>query len=177
MEKGPDHLYRRCVGLAVFNRDGLVFIGRRRVGPETGDLPHAWQLPQGGIDPGETPLDAARRELFEETNIRSVSLLAEAPDWLCYDLPPPLSGKAWKGRYRGQTQKWFAFRFHGDEREIDLANPAGGHKPEFSQWRWEHLDRIPALIVPFKRAVYEQVVAAFRPFAVPDPEPVRAAAT
>ena len=167
-----DASYRACVGLAVFNRQGLVFLGRRRVGPETGNLNQAWQMPQGGIDPGETPLQAARRELYEETNIRSVSLLGEAEEWLCYDLPVPLAGQAWKGRYRGQNQKWFAFRFEGDESEIDVARPGGGrHKPEFGAWRWERLERVPELIVPFKRDVYEQVAKAFGRFARPSNGP------
>jgi putative (di)nucleoside polyphosphate hydrolase len=158
-------LYRACVGIAVFNADGLVFMGRRRVGPETVKLRKSWQMPQGGIDPGEAPIDAARRELYEETNIRSVLLLGEAEELLSYDIPSPLAGLAWKGRYRGQTQKWFAFRFEGEEAEIDVKNPGGGgHKPEFVEWRWERLEHVPELIVPFKRQVYEQVVEAFAPF-------------
>ena len=159
-------LYRPCVGLAVFNREGLVFLGRRRM--EGGNPQRAWQMPQGGIDPGETPLQAALRELYEETSMRSVSLLAEAEEWFCYDLPAPLAGQAWKGRYRGQTQKWFAFRFEGDESEIDVSKPGGGrHKPEFSGWRWERLERVPGLIIPFKRQVYERVAEAFAPFTSP----------
>ena len=168
--------YRPCVGLAVFNREGLVFLGRRRVGAEASNSHQAWQMPQGGIDPGETPLQAALRELYEETNIRSVSLLGEAEDWFCYDLPVPLAGQAWKGRYRGQTQKWFAFRFEGGESEIDVSKPGGGrHKPEFSGWRWERLERVPELIIPFKRQVYERVVEAFAPYARPakDAEPLQ----
>jgi putative (di)nucleoside polyphosphate hydrolase len=161
-----DEFYRPCVGAAVFNSKGRVFVGRRRAGANAGKLRHAWQMPQGGIDPGEAPLEAALRELYEETNIRSVTLLGEAPDWLSYDIPTPLAGLAWKGRYRGQRQKWFAFSFHGEESEIDVDKPAGGqHKPEFGEWRWERLDRIPELIVPFKRAVYEEVAAAFSPYA------------
>jgi putative (di)nucleoside polyphosphate hydrolase len=166
MAELADGLYRPCVGIAVFNRDGRVFVGRRRFGFELGKLKHAWQMPQGGIDPGETPLEAARRELYEETNIRSVALLAEYGDWLFYEIPAPLAGLAWKGRYRGQRQKWFAFRFEGDEREIDVERPGGGgHKPEFEAWRWERLDRVPKLIIPFKRPVYKQVVGAFTAFA------------
>jgi putative (di)nucleoside polyphosphate hydrolase len=164
----PENAYRPCVGLAVFNRDGLVLLGRRRAGPETANLPQAWQMPQGGIDPGETPRQAALRELYEETNIRSASVLGEAEDWFCYDLPHTLAGQAWKGRYRGQTQKWFALRFEGDDSEIDVQHPAEGrHKAEFSAWRWERLERVPQLIVPFKRKVYEQVAAAFARFAQP----------
>ena len=157
--------YRPCVGLAVFNPEGLVFLGRRRAGVETGNA-QAWQMPQGGIDPGETPLQAALRELYEETNMRTVSLLGETDDWLCYDLPGSNAGQLWKGRYRGQSQKWFAFRFEGDESEIDVSKPGGGrHKPEFSAWRWERLERVPELIIPFKRAVYDQVATAFARFA------------
>jgi putative (di)nucleoside polyphosphate hydrolase len=166
MRGSSPSVYRPCVGLAVFNRDGLVFLGRRRVGPETGNSKQAWQMPQGGIDPGESPIEAARRELYEETSIRSVSLLGEAEDWYCYDLPAPLAGQAWKGRYRGQTQRWFAFRFEGDESEIDVLRPGGGgHKAEFAEWRWAPLETVPELIVPFKRQVYEQVVSAFSRFA------------
>lgn len=154
--------YRPCVGVMLINKDGLVFGGQRLDNP----VP-AWQMPQGGIDEGEEPLVSARRELFEETNVRSVSLLAEAPEWFAYDLPQDVAGQAWKGRFRGQTQKWFAFRFEGDDSEIDVANPGGGHKPEFEAWRWEPLAATPALIIPFKRGVYERVVEAFRPFAHP----------
>jgi putative (di)nucleoside polyphosphate hydrolase len=160
--------YRSCVGLAVFNRDGLVFLGRRRAGPETGHLAHAWQMPQGGIDRGETPRQAAFRELYEEANIRSVSLLAEAEEWLSYDLPAPVADRKWGGRYRGQSQKWFAFRFEGEDAEIDVATPGGGHhEAEFEAWRWERLERVSELVVPFKRAVYEQVATAFSSFATP----------
>jgi putative (di)nucleoside polyphosphate hydrolase len=127
-----------------------------------------WQMPQGGVDEGETPLEAARRELFEETNVSSASLLAEAPDWLSYDLPPEALSGRWKGRYRGQTQKWFAFRFEGADSEIDIDRPGGGaFKPEFDAWRWAPLETLPALIIPFKRAVYEAVVAAFQELARP----------
>jgi putative (di)nucleoside polyphosphate hydrolase len=156
--------YRPCVGVMLLNRDGLVFVGRRRsdAGADVADG-YAWQMPQGGIDPGEDPYRAALRELYEETNVRSVTLLAEAPEWYTYDLPSLVAGRAWKGRYRGQTQKWFAFRFDGDDSEVDLSRPAGGrHKPEFDEWRWEEMSRLPELIIPFKRLVYENVVAAFR---------------
>jgi putative (di)nucleoside polyphosphate hydrolase len=156
--------YRPCVGVVVFNRAGHVFIGKRRGGPEHVDATHAWQLPQGGVDPGEDPWPAALRELNEETNIRSVEKLAEVADWLSYDIPREIVGEAWKGRYRGQTQKWFAMRFTGDEGEIDINCP-GGHEPEFTDWRWERLERLPALIIPFKRQVYERVVREFARFA------------
>src|SRR5579871_3857203 len=128
--------YRPCAGLTVLNRQGLVFIGRRTSGPEHIDKTHVWQMPQGGIDPGEDPWPAALRELQEETNIRSVERLGEIGDWLTYDIPPMLAGQAWNGKYRGQTQKWFALRFTGDDSEIDIINPAGGHEPEFIAWRW-----------------------------------------
>ena len=158
--------YRPCVGVVLVNRDGLVFMGRRankalveHVAPG-----FEWQMPQGGIDDGEDPRAAAFRELREETNVSSASLIAEAPDWFAYDLPPDIAQQAWGGRYRGQTQKWFALRFEGEDAEIDVAHPDGGrHKAEFDAWRWEPLTRTPDLVIPFKRPVYEQVVAAFAP--------------
>jgi putative (di)nucleoside polyphosphate hydrolase len=122
-------------------------------------------MPQGGIDPGEDPWPAALRELYEETNIRSVEKLGEIADWLAYDIPREIVGQAWGGKYRGQKQKWYAFRFVGGASEIDIENPAGGHEPEFVEWRWERLDRLPALIVPFKRSTYERVVREFAKFA------------
>ncbi|OYU47573.1 MAG: RNA pyrophosphohydrolase [Rhizobiales bacterium PAR1] len=156
--------YRPCVGIALFNDAGKVFVARRRPdkGPEYKDPVYEWQMPQGGIDPGEDPYAAALRELYEETNVRSVKLLSEAKDWFNYDLPVDTLGKALKGRYRGQTQKWFAFRFTGHESEINVVVPGGGqHKPEFIDWRWDDLSRMPELIIPFKRGVYERVVTAF----------------
>jgi putative (di)nucleoside polyphosphate hydrolase len=161
--KSHSPAYRPCVGIMLINRDGLVFIGRRReAGGDRATNGYAWQMPQGGIDPGEAPYGAALRELYEETNVRSVSLLAEAPDWYTYDLPDLVGGRAWRGRYRGQTQKWFAFRFEGDDSEIDIRNPAGGHhRPEFDEWRWEEMRRLPELIIPFKRQVYVDVVTTF----------------
>ncbi len=113
--------YRPCVGVMVLNRAGRVFIGKRRGGPEHVDDTHSWQMPQGGVDPGEEPWPAALRELYEETNIRSVEKLAEIADWLTYDIPREIVGEAWKGKYRGQTQKWFAVRFTGKDSEIDVA--------------------------------------------------------
>ncbi len=158
--------YRRCAGLTVFNRAGSVFIGRRNSGPEHTDPVHVWQMPQGGIDAGEDAYQAALRELYEETNIRSVKKLGEVADWLTYDLPPHLVGTAWKGRYRGQTQKWFALLFTGDDREIDIRAPGGGRHPaEFIDWRWEPLGNLPNLVVPFKRDIYRAVVKEFRKFA------------
>ncbi len=125
--------YRACAGLAVFNREGHVFIGRRLDGPEHIDATHCWQMPQGGIDPGEDTYRAALRELYEETSIRSVQKLGEIPEWLTYDIPREIAGHAWQGKYRGQTQKWYALRFTGEESEINIVEPGGGaHKPEFA---------------------------------------------
>ncbi|GLS30407.1 putative (di)nucleoside polyphosphate hydrolase [Mesorhizobium albiziae] len=156
--------YRPCVGVMVLNRQGLVWAGHRIV-VSKGEMEGAeqlWQMPQGGIDKGEDPLPAAKRELYEETGMRSVSLLAEAPDWINYELPPHLVGVALKGKYRGQTQKWFAFRFEGNEDEIAINPPPGGHEAEFDRWAWKPMAELPRLIVPFKRGVYDQVVATFR---------------
>jgi putative (di)nucleoside polyphosphate hydrolase len=158
--------YRRSAGVMLINRDGAVFLGRRKKSREGLVAGHEWQMPQGGVDDGEAPYDAARRELYEETSVSSISLIAEAPDWLSYDLPEDARGR-WKGRYRGQTQKWFLMRFEGDEAEINIERPAAGaHAPEFDAWRWERIERVPTLVVPFKRRVYEQVVALFTPFTV-----------
>jgi putative (di)nucleoside polyphosphate hydrolase len=161
--------YRLCVGIMVLNRTGAVFIGRRSNGPEHVDATHAWQMPQGGVDPGEDTWQAALRELYEETNIRSVERLGESAQWLTYDIPRDIIGQAWGGKYRGQKQKWYALRFTGEECEIDPAHPPGGHAAEFLDWRWEPMANLPALVVPFKRAVYEQVVAEFSRFAAPRP--------
>jgi putative (di)nucleoside polyphosphate hydrolase len=156
--------YRPCVGLMVLNPAGRAFIGRRLNGPEHVDDTHAWQMPQGGVDPDEDTWRAALRELYEETNIRSVERLGEIEDWLSYDIPRTIVGQAWKGKYRGQRQKWYALRFTGDEREIDITCP-GGHKQEFAEWRWEPMANLPGLIIPFKRPVYERVVREFAKFA------------
>ncbi len=159
--------YRPCVGVAVFNRDGRVWIGHRNDAEAEGEgQGHWWQMPQGGLDPDEDPEKAAYRELFEETSIKSVELIRAADGWFTYDLPLELVGVSWKGRYRGQKQKWFALRFTGTEAEIDVLKPGGGkYKPEFSHWRWEALARLPDLVVPFKRKVYDQVLAAFHDIA------------
>ena len=134
--------------------------------PEHREPDHLWQWPQGGIDDGEDPLIAAKRELFEETNMSSVTLLAEADEWFNYDLQKEMLGIALKGKYRGQTQRWFAFRFDGDESEINVTEPGGGEHPaEFSEWRWGGIHEGPDLVVPFKRDVYLQVVDAFERFA------------
>lgn len=148
----------------MLNADGLVWVGHRiaEPGSEFEGTDRLWQMPQGGIDPGEDPFPAALRELYEETGMRSVELVAEAADWINYDLPPHLVGVAFKGRYRGQTQKWFAFRFTGREAEIAINPPPGGHTAEFDDWGWKPMGLLPDLIVPFKRSVYEEVVAQFR---------------
>jgi putative (di)nucleoside polyphosphate hydrolase len=151
--------YRRGVGIVLFDRRGMVFVATRIDTP--GD---AWQMPQGGIDDGETPRAAAFRELAEETGITRAEWLGESSDWITYDLPHHLVGKAWRGRYRGQLQKWFALAFTGEDRDIDLR--ASRH-PEFSAWRWVALAETPGLIVPFKRDLYARVVAEFEGFAVP----------
>ena len=152
--------YRPCVGVMLLDKQGHVWIGRRFQKQNDDGVGHWWQMPQGGIDAGEDPAVAAIRELEEETAVRSAEIIAEAPDWYNYDLPEPLIGLSWKGKYRGQSQKWFAARFTGNDSEIDLAQP--GHKQEFDQWRWARMDEIVDIIVPFKKPVYEKVIAAFR---------------
>ncbi|BCJ89421.1 RNA pyrophosphohydrolase [Terrihabitans soli] len=159
----PKLPYRPCVGVMLVNRDGLAFVGKRAPG---GNEPteNVWQMPQGGIDEGEDPYEAALRELYEETNASSVELIGSTKGWVTYDLPPELVGVAWKGKYCGQKQKWFALRFTGKDKEIDVKKPGGGkHRPEFEDWRWEKIEKLPGLIVPFKRAAYEEVVAELLP--------------
>ncbi|MBN8244791.1 RNA pyrophosphohydrolase [Nitratireductor aquimarinus] len=164
-KNAADLPYRPCVGIMVLNDRGLAWAGRRIVQPETDELSGAtqlWQMPQGGVDKGEEPREAAYRELYEETGMKSVSLLAETPDWITYELPEHLLGIALKGKYRGQKQKWFAFRFEGPDSEIAINPPPGGHEAEFDMWEWKPMTDLPGLIVPFKRKVYESVVSAFR---------------
>ena len=155
--------YRLGVGMVVLNKEGLVFIGHRI---DSGRAPKGgWQMPQGGLSPAEDPYKAALRELYEETHITSVTLLGQSATWYTYDIPNPLRQNLWQGRYRGQKQKWFALRFTGPDSEIDVsAQGAQGTKPEFNAWRWENIQALPSLIVPFKRALYEQVVADFTPY-------------
>lgn len=146
--------YRPCVGVVLANPDGLIFTGERV------DTPGAWQMPQGGIDDGETPEGAALRELEEETGVpqRLVKVEAETDGWIRYDLPDHLLGKVWKGRYRGQEQKWFLLRFQGSDADIDITR----HHKEFARWRWLSADEVLDNIVPFKRAVYDLVISQFR---------------
>jgi putative (di)nucleoside polyphosphate hydrolase len=150
--------YRPGVGLVLFNRHGLVFTARRI---DTGDA--AWQFPQGGIDAGEDPVTAALREMKEEIGTDHAEIIAESRDWISYDLPADLADRVWRGRYRGQRQKWFALRFLGSDADIDIET----EHPEFSEWRWMALAEVPALIVPFKRSLYEQVAAEFAALAGP----------
>ena len=156
--------YRPCVGVMVLNREGLVWTGRRisEGNTEAGGKPQLWQMPQGGIDRDEEAEPAARRELFEETGMESVELLEGTDDWLTYDLPAPLLGVGLRGKYRGQMQRWFAYRFNGDDREIRIQPPPDGHSPEFDDWAWREMEALPALVVDFKRDLYERVVARFR---------------
>jgi len=144
--------YRQGVGLALFNAQGLVFAARRI---DTDGL--AWQMPQGGIDKGESPETAALRELEEEIGTAKAEIIATSQDWLTYDLPKDLVGKLWKGKYRGQKQKWFALRFTGSDSDININTK----HPEFCEWRWVRFDELVDLIVPFKRDLYRAVVAEF----------------
>jgi putative (di)nucleoside polyphosphate hydrolase len=155
--------YRPGVGIMLLNRQGLAFVGRRS------DMPArlaAWQMPQGGIDPGETPRAAALRELHEEIGTDKAAILGETEGWLHYDLPAEIAGRSWDGRYRGQRQKWFAMRFTGADGDIDLA--AAGH-PEFDAWQWIPAERLPELIVPFKRPLYLAVLDELRRYCRPSP--------
>lgn len=152
---GPGGLpYRPCAGVVLINSAGLVFAGQRL------DRPGAWQMPQGGIDGNETPREAALRELTEETGIPAgrVEVMDETADWVYYDLPPELVGKVWKGRFGGQRQKWVLMRFLGQDSEVCIQTD----HPEFDRWCWIGADDLLDSIVPFKREVYRQVIAAFR---------------
>lgn len=147
--------YRPCVGVCLINAQGLIFAGLRR-----DSTAQAWQMPQGGIDDGEKPRAAALRELWEETGITAdlVSFVAKTDDWVTYDLPTELLGKVWGGKYRGQRQKWFLYRYLGTDAQINIAT----EHPEFAQWKWIKAEEMLDKIVPFKRAVYDSVVASFR---------------
>lgn len=148
--------YRPCVGVMLVNPDGHVFVGKRLDNPAD-----FWQMPQGGIDAGEEPQTAALRELYEETGVPAdmVEVIGESTEWLTYDLPTELIGKIWKGKYRGQRQKWFLMRFTGADSAVKIDT----EHAEFSDWRWSKREDVVAKIVPFKQAVYEQVVAEFSP--------------
>lgn len=162
--KNTDTLpYRPCAGIVLLNDEGRIWIGRRCHDLVEQEMEHRWQMPQGGIDEREDPASAALRELYEETGVRSVQLLGETREWIYYDLPAEAVGIALGGKYRGQRQKWFAMRFIGPEEEINL-QPAG-HKPEFDAWRWASPGEVLNLIVDFKRAAYEAVLAEFAGFA------------
>jgi putative (di)nucleoside polyphosphate hydrolase len=157
--------YRPGVGIMLVNRAGLIFVGRRI------DMPArlaAWQMPQGGIDPGETPREAALRELREEVGTDKAEILGKTGGWLHYDLPPELAGRSWSGRFRGQRQKWFAMRFTGEDGDINLV--ADGH-PEFDAWKWVPAERLPELIVPFKRPLYLAVLDELRRYCRAAPTP------
>ena len=147
--------YRPCVGVCLINTQGLIFAGLRR-----DSTAQAWQMPQGGIDDGEKPRAAALRELWEETGVTQdlVEFITKTDDWVTYDLPPELLGRVWGGKYRGQRQKWFLYRYLGNDSQINIAT----QHPEFSQWKWIGADEMLGSIVPFKRAVYDSVVTAFR---------------
>jgi putative (di)nucleoside polyphosphate hydrolase len=149
--------YRPCVGVMLIDARGLVFVGQR-----IDSLIPAWQMPQGGIDDGEKPREAAYRELWEETGVTrdKVEFVGKTHGWVTYDLPPDLLGKVWGGKYRGQKQKWFLFRFRGQDNDIRIATD----HPEFSTWRWITADEMIDSIVPFKRTVYEEVVRSFRAY-------------
>lgn len=153
--------YRPCAGIMLLNPAGEVWLGHRFDAPNDEGGGNWWQMPQGGIDDGEAPRVAAVRELYEETSIRSAEIIGEASRWYDYDLPAHLIGKSWGGRYRGQTQLWFAMRFLGQDSEIDVATPPG-ESAEFDAWRWAPMGELLNLVVPFKRDVYRRVIDEFK---------------
>jgi putative (di)nucleoside polyphosphate hydrolase len=157
--KHDDLPYRPCVGVMLINREGLVFVGRR-----IDQTMEGWQMPQGGIDAGETPEQAALRELKEEIGTNNARILRAMDEWLAYDLPPHLLGVALHGKYRGQRQKWIAMRFEGEDSEIDIQTD----EPEFAAWKWLAIEALPRLVVPFKRDTYSKVLAAFEDLAAPE---------
>ena len=147
----------------LFNKQGLVWSGRRLPKWSGDKQAYIWQMPQGGIDKRESPREAAVRELREETGITSADIVGEIPRWLSYDLPDELLGIALKGKYRGQRQRWFAMHFWGDDSEIDISG-RGGNRPEFDAWQWVPLADVPRLAVDFRRSVYEEVAQEFARF-------------
>lgn len=162
----PHSGYRPCVGVLVLNSMNQVWIGRRSVSKKKNNPPGPgkwWQMPQGGIDKGELPQAAALRELHEETGIAaaSVEIIAESNAWYSYDLPSEIVGRKWGGRFRGQTQKWFAMRFSGLDDEVNISPPPP-HEIEFDEWRWAAPEELLDLIVPFKRDVYVAVLNEFQ---------------
>ncbi len=156
--------YRPNVGAVLFNPLGDVFVARRADLPNAEAAPGGWQLPQGGIDPDEDPRTAVLRELEEEIGTGNATIIGEHPDWLTYDLPPDLLGKALGGRYRGQRQRWFALRFNGRDGDVRLDRDP---HPEFDAWRWAQLADLPGMAVGFKRPTYDVLAHSFRRFAVP----------
>ncbi len=144
--------YRPCVGIVLVNREGRVFVAARIDNPAD-----AWQMPQGGINKDEDPRQAALRELGEEIGTANAEIVAESEGWMQYDLPPELIGKLWRGKYRGQAQKWYVMRFLGEDGEIDIAT----EHPEFREWKWVPFEQVPELIVPFKRDLYARLVESF----------------
>lgn len=150
-----DRPYRPCVGIVLINAARLIFVGQR-----IDNMVEAWQMPQGGIDEGETPLEAGYREMMEEIGTNNATYLGEHSGWLDYDIPENLANRLWQGRFRGQTQKWLAFRFDGHDDEINITT----HQPEFRSWRWAPATDLPHLAVPFKRDVYDNVIGEMQPF-------------
>jgi putative (di)nucleoside polyphosphate hydrolase len=167
--------YRPCVGVMLISRHGLVFLGQRKAeaGPEHVDPSHSWQMPQGGIDPGEDIVAAAKRELAEETAITSVSLLSVTEEWWRYDFPPYDGPPHKLSGFRGQEQRWVALRFEGEDEEVDVLDPGSAEQAEFTAWDWFPLAELPELVTPFKRETYRKVAAAFAPFAAVSRYPVR----
>jgi len=157
--KHDDLPYRPCVGVMLINREGLVFVGRR-----IDQTMEGWQMPQGGIDAGETPEQAALRELKEEIGTNNARPLRQMDEWLAYDLPQHLLGVALQGKFRGQRQKWIAMRFEGDDSEIDIQT----EEPEFAAWKWLAIEALPRLVVPFKRDTYAKVLSVFEDLAAPE---------